>query len=62
MKKGPRHDPDDNHFNFSCRLGSSTEYWVSVHSVGRGSRQLLDAMVRELRPVSRRIGSARGGA
>jgi hypothetical protein len=46
------HDPDDNHFNFSCRLGSPAKYWVSVHSVGRGSRQLLDAMVRELEPVS----------
>jgi hypothetical protein len=45
------HDPSNNHFNFACRIGSQPDYWVSVHSVGRGSRQLLDAMVRGLRPV-----------
>lgn len=45
------HDAANNHFNFSCHLDSSTEYWVSVHRVGRGSRQLLDAIVRNLEPV-----------
>lgn len=46
------HDPQNNHFEFSCQLGAQDEYWVSVHSIGRGSRQLLDAMVSQLRPVT----------